>query len=171
MGLLSCITAAFLLCASCTEHKANRLYEQAAEHVEQSEMREAVDIYREILNRYPETDAALRARRQIVLYDGIADAVAAFPARATRELLVATARALDSYRRRNRGWPDSLDRLSPRYLEQPPIDPWGRMIVYEPEAGGRGYKLRCYGADGRAGGDDDAADWLVEDGRFLLDPG
>ena len=34
----------------------------------------------------------------------------------------------------------------------------------------RGYRLSCYGSDGRPGGTGQAADWNVENGAFVRDP-
>jgi len=41
-------------------------------------------------------------------------------------------------------------------------DPWERPYIYERKAGGRGWRLICYGADGKPGGSGEARDLLVE---------
>lgn len=128
-------------------------------------------MYQQVIDRYPQSEAARRASRQIVLYRGLDEAVQRFPLREARDLMVKTARAIQSYKGRHGRPPASLDRLLPDLLAEPPIDPWGRALVYERTSGGRGYRLSCYGADGRPGGAGEAADWHVVNGAFVRDPG
>ena len=63
--------------------------------------------------------------------------------------------------------PQSLDDLKPRFVEEEPIDPWGRRFLYRVR--GRRYVLASLGSDGEVGGTDDARDWYIEDGRFVTD--
>jgi hypothetical protein len=164
--VLACLTFA----CSGREGRAQKLYEKARTHIEQTEFDEAVRLYQEILDKYPGTEASKRAREEIVLYRGLSTAVDSYPVRRVRDQIVLTARAIYRYEDRRRKWPRSLGQLTPDYLSEPPIDPWGRELIYFVKPRGRGYLLGCYGSDGRLGGDGDARDWYIEDGRFVKKP-
>lgn len=170
--LLSCLLFFVLLLAGCAseEERAGRMYDKAQSHVEEGELQSAIEIYETIVSRYPGTVTARNASRQIVLYRGLEDAVRSYPVRVARDLIVETARGIELYRRRTRRWPPDLDRLVPDYLPQLPTDPWGRVLLYQVKARGRGYILACFGEDGEPGGEGDGADWYVEDGSFVLQP-
>jgi len=150
------------------EAKAQRLYDEAMEQVKAGEMETAVETFEKIVEDYPVTAAASRARREAVLYRGLDDAVRSFPARQAREMMVRIARALEKYRYSKGSPPASLDSLRPRFLADRAVDPWGRAVLYERH--GKGYVLACYGADGKAGGEGDARDWFVENGAFVRKP-
>ena len=70
-------------------------------------------------------------------------------------------------RAENRRLPASLEALVPAAMASLPMDPWNRPFVYVTTA--EGYSLTSLGADGAAGGDGDAADWVVIDGAFAQD--
>jgi len=152
------------------ESKAEALYDRAMTHVDASDLPAAVELFERIERDYGETATARRAHAAVLLYGGLEHAVTAYPARRARDLMVLTARAIQRGRSGRRGWPTSLDRLMPHLLAEPPIDPWGRPLIYEPKASGRGYLLQCLGSDGRPGGAGEAADLVVEDGDFVRDP-
>jgi len=152
------------------ESKAEALYDRAMGYVDADDLPAAVELFERVEQDYGDTAAAPRAHEAVLLYGGLERAVATYPARRARDLVVRTARAIQLGRGGRSGWPDSLDRLMPHLLDEPPIDPWGRPLIYEPKPGGRGYRLRCLGADGRAGGSGEAADLVVEDGEFVRDP-
>ena len=84
--------------------------------------------------------------------------------------MIRTGRAIYRYEDRRRRWPATLGDLVPKYLSEAPIDPWGRELVYLVKPRRRGYVLGCYGADGRPGGEGEARDWYIEDGRFVGQP-
>jgi hypothetical protein len=164
-----CLIALALSTFACSrEGRAGRLHEKAKEHVQQGELEQAVELYDRLLEDYGDTEVAGLARREAVLYGGLADAVRSYPVRQARDLVVRTARALQRYRRSRRAWPQSLDQLVPDHLPEFPVDPWGRRLVYKAKERGRGYLLACYGEDGEPGGRLEKADWLVEDGSFVL---
>lgn len=165
LGWLACATG-----CDRSESRAERMRAEATRLVERSEMDAASELYREVVDRYPGTRAARRAHAELLLYEGLSDAVRDYPLRQTRAILVRTARALQSVRDRRGRWPATLDAIVPRWASEPPIDPWGRILIYEPERGGRGYRLTCHGADGRPGGAGAAGDWQVRNGRFVQTP-
>ena len=152
------------------ESKAEALYDRAMKHVDAGDLPAAVELFERIERDYGETVTARRAHEAVLLYAGLEHAVTTYPARRARDMMVRTARAIQRGRSGRRGWPSSLDRLMPHFLGEPPIDPWGRPLIYEPKTSGRGYVLQCLGSDGRPGGAGEAADLVVEDGEFVRDP-
>ena len=75
------------------ERRAERLWRQAIEHVEKGDTQGAVDRLQKIIDEYPDTRVAEKAREQIVVYKGLATAVQDYPVRRARELMVQIARA------------------------------------------------------------------------------
>jgi hypothetical protein len=165
VALVCCLVIA-TLATSCggRERKAERLYRQAQERVERGDTQAAVALMQDLIDRYPDAQIAAKARDQIILYRGLAHAVESYPARRAREAMVQIARAIESYRSASGRWPSSLEDLVPSKLPSIPADPWGRAFDYA--VLGRGYRLRCLGSDGSAGGEADAADVLVVNGEF-----
>ena len=147
------------------ERRAERLWRHALDLVAKGDTGGAVVELQRILDDYPDTEIAAKARRQILLYRGLENAVLSYPTRRAREVMVQVARAIESYRARERRVPTTLHDLVPSRLASIPNDPWNRALLYEPR--GRGYRLRCQGADGAPGGEGDAEDILVADGEFV----
>lgn len=170
--LVCCLLLSLLVLSSCAgnEGRAEHLYDKAQREVRDGDLQAAIEICEKIVENYPTTETARLARRQIVLYRGLEEAVRSYPVRTARDLIVQTARAIERYRSRHRSWPPDLERLVPRYLPRPAVDPWGRELHYRPKPRGRGYILACFGEDGAPGGEGDSADWFVEDGKFVLQP-
>ena len=167
--LVLCCLGLQLACGG-DESRAERLYGKAKDHVDAGELQQAADRYQEILDRYGATKAAERARHGLVLVRGLDRAVRTYSARTARQLMVETARAIQSYHARRGAWPESFDRLLQEWIQESPIDPWGRLLRYARKPRGRGYVLACYGADGRPGGQGDDGDFYVEDGEFVGRP-
>lgn len=81
--------------------------------------------------------------------------------------------ALDTYRLDLGDFPDSLEKLrssdergwdGPYMPKSIPMDPWGNPYVYRvPGENGQPFTLMSYGKDGKAGGEDDAADILYQE--------
>ena len=162
------VALTLLTVMGCSERRANKLYESARVHVENGEFDDAVTVLETIVNLYPDTEAAERAAAEITLYRGLSTAVTSYPQRHARDRIVTTARGLYNYRRRHGSWPKALDDLKPRFVDEEPIDPWGRPFLYRVR--GRRYVLASLGSDGAAGGTEDAQDWYIEDGRFVSRP-
>jgi hypothetical protein len=159
---LVALVASLALASACggAERRADRLWRQAQERVQKNDTEGAIVLMQKIIDDYPDTPVADRARDQIVVYRGLANAVSNYPTRRARELMVQVARAIEAYRRTNGKPPAALDLLT-----DVPSDPWGHPFRYELR--GRGYRLRCDGGDGAPGGVGDAADLLVVDGEFV----
>ena len=164
--LLVALASAGLACDSA---RAKKLYAEAARHVEQGDFENAVRTYEELLQKYPDTREAGLAREEVQLYRGLVTAVDLYGARKVYDLMLSTSRALYRFESRRRSFPAALDQLSPGFLDEPPIDPWGRKLVYAAKSR-RGFVLGCYGSDGQRGGDGEARDWFIEDGRFVSRP-
>ncbi|MBF5045377.1 type II secretion system protein G [Aggregicoccus sp. 17bor-14] len=73
--------------------------------------------------------------------------------------------ALDAYRRDGHALPEEgdLSFLAPKYLPEPPLDPWGRP--YEYLSNGERVILSTLGADGRHGGVGEDEDHTSTDGH------
>jgi hypothetical protein len=170
LTLLVSVVSVMMLGCGGRESRAQALYDEAQEHVKRSEFVEAVRLFEEILDKFPGTKVANKTSREIELYRGLSLAVDTYPVRRVRDQMISTGRAIYRYEDRHRRWPKSLGELVPKYLSEAPIDPWGRELVYLVKPRRRGYVLGCYGANGRPGGEGEARDWYIEDGRFVRQP-
>lgn len=150
------------------DRRAERLYREASELVEKGDTAAAVPKLEEIVRDHPDSEIAERARREIVLYRGLSEAVAAYPVRRASDLVVQTARAIERFRGKQGAPPDDLAALVPAYLPAAPVDPWGAALQYQ--RNGEGYRLACLGADGSPGGEGEAADVVVQNGAFVRRP-
>jgi hypothetical protein len=166
--LVVVLAATFAIVASSCggiERRAERLWRQAQESVEKGDTLHAVELLQKMIDEYPDALVTAKARDQIVVYRGLANAVQSYPSRRARELMVQVARAIEAFRRENGRAPLTLAELVPAQFVSVPRDPWDRPFSYEATA--RGYRLRCVGADGATGGIADNADLLVVDGDFV----
>ena len=154
----------------CREARAEKLYAEATALVEHGELENAVRVFEDILDRYPDTRSAERARKEIELYRGLTTAVDFYAPRKVYDLMISTAREIYRFQDRRGRWPSGLDQLTPAFLAKPAIDPWGHALLYAAKPARRGYVLGCYGSDGQRGGDGEARDWFIENGRFVQQP-
>lgn len=123
------------------ERHAERLWRQAIECVEKGDTQGGVERLQKLIDQYPDSEIAEKARKQIILYRGLVSAVESYPTRRARELMVQVSRAIESYRREHGAAPATLHDLVPGKLAEIPDDPWGHPFQYE--AAGRTYRLRC----------------------------
>lgn len=163
--LVAALVAALCIFACSNEGKAKAQYDDAMSAVRDGKLERAVQLLDDLVDRWPETEAAGRARQQVQTFRGLARAETMFPVRETRDMMIGTARALQRYRDARGQWPDSVERLVPRWLDELPVDAWGNRLVYSAKPRNRGYVLASLGADRRAGGEGDARDLFIEDGR------
>jgi outer membrane protein assembly factor BamD (BamD/ComL family) len=152
--------------SSCDGHerRAERLWRQAIACVEKGDTQGGVDHLQKLIDTFPDSRIAEKARAQIIVYRGLASAVENYPMRRARELMVQISRAIESFRREKRRAPATLGDLVPAKLASVPNDPWDRPFLYESTA--RGYRLRCPGVEGAPQGSAAAAGLLVVDGEF-----
>jgi hypothetical protein len=168
---LSAATLALALaCAACgaSERDAERWYRDAERFAEAGEPARAAELLEKIIAERPGGAVAAQAREKLVLYRGLADAVERYPQRRAREIVVATARAIERFKAAHGAPPDALDALVPDALESAPRDPWGRALQFTREGPAR-YRLASLGADGARGGAGDDADIVVVNGKFVED--
>ena len=170
MGLCSCIALASVASVACAgdEGAAQRMGNEAVAAVKAQRLDEAIALYREVVDRYPDTAVALHARERITFLSGLSHSVVSFPSRTARDLMVETARAVQRYRYSKGRYPDNLDALMPKMLNDAPIDPWGSPLQYERLESG--YRLSCLGGDSRRGGEGIATDFVIVNGNFVSDP-
>ena len=120
-----------------------------------------------IVATWPETPAARRARRELESAGAIDRALARGLSLRAWDAVRSVARAVERYRARHGRLPDDLQDLLPGLLDERPLDPWGRPVVYTRR--GRDYLVVSYGSDGLPGGSGEARDFVVESGRIRRD--
>jgi hypothetical protein len=165
VALVATLALTFVLACGGPERNADRLWRRAMDRVQHGDTSGAITLMQTIIDTYPDTDAAAKARDQIVVYRGLAHAVESYPMRRARALMVQVGRAVEAYKHEKGHLPATLADLVPRELASIPDDPWGRPFAYV--VTGRSYRLRCDGADGAVGGTGEAGDLLVVDGHFV----
>ena len=146
------------------ERRAQRLWRRAIESVQKGDTQGAVDRLQMIIDTFPDSSVAEKARAQIVVYRGLAAAVQNYPLRRAEELMVQVSRAIERFRRENGRAPVTLDELVPAEMTSVPKDPWDRPFVYVKTA--RGYSLTCQGVTENPGGEAACDGLLVVDGEF-----
>jgi hypothetical protein len=168
-SLIALLIGVALLASSCgsRERQAGRLHRKAAQAIEDGNLEEAVNLFSKILEDYPETEVADRTEEDIKIYRGLVGAAERYPTRQARDELILIARAVERFRYRNRKPPDDLSTLVPTFMDAEPVDPWGRPFIYYVKSGGRKYVLASLGSDGTEGGEGEASDIVVENGRFV----
>jgi hypothetical protein len=150
------------------ESRAEAMYREAVELAEDNSLEKAIAGFDAVVEAYPGTAAAERARRDAVLYRGLEGAVDNFPVHRVRDLLIDAARKVEAYRGRNRRPPAGLDAVFAGGAV--PVDPWGRPLAYRVFRGGRSYEIASFGADGEEGGEGADADLVIRDGAFVGGP-
>ena len=166
---VSAIALTLVLLVGCSsEKRADRLLRDADRVAAKGDNAAAVASLEKLLRDYPNTAAAGQAREKIKLYSGLVDAVERFPQRRAREIVVAVARALERHRVARGALPERLEQLVPEFLDTAAVDPWGGKLLYE-RTGRAAYRLISLGQDAVRGGEGDAADLVVVDGRFTED--
>ena len=147
------------------ESRAEAMYREAVELAEERSLDTAIERFDEVVETYPGTAAAERARRDAVLYRGLEGAVDNYPVHRARDLMIDAARKVEVYRSRNRRPPAKLDAVFEGGAV--PVDPWGRPLVYRVFRNGRSYEMASFGADGVEGGEGPDSDLVVRDGAFV----
>lgn len=167
-GAIACVVIALVVAlAACggAERRADRLWRESLDKIAKGDAAGAATLLQRILDEYPDTEVASKAREKIVVYRGIASAVENYPSRRAREIMIQVARAIEAYRSAERRVPASLQELVPNRLDAVPADPWNHQLSYD--VVGTGYRLRCLGDDGAPGGEGAAADLVVQNGEFV----
>ena len=141
----------------------------------------------EIVKQFPDSEAAIKARKDIFQIDALQKKELAQQRQAVRTMMKRVMDALTRYKTQKGEYPSSLMDLVPEYLESAPLTLWGHPFPYRAFVGvpiedvtdRRGklsqrfntkldhYHFCCLGTDFEPGGFGMAADILVKDGEFL----
>jgi hypothetical protein len=167
--LLSLLAALALLLGGCSSDDGARiLYDRAEQLQKQGKYQEAMEKLQEIQERYPRSDLAPVARQELQSLRDLVTAGQRYPTDQAVALVRRTGRAVEKFKVDEGRLPRGLDELVPGWLERLEEDPWDRPVRYETTAAG--YRLACYGADGKPGGRGQNQDVIVENGEFVLGP-
>jgi hypothetical protein len=181
---------ALLLLAGCASEDPRlpaTLYEDARKANLEGRSLEARAMMRQLTERYPDTEAAKQAKRDLYLIEAFVNRDTADRQRQVRAALKRITDALIRYRTKRGEYPMSLNDLVPEYLDQVPEAPWGHPFLYRPYVSKPieeilvkrgpakqrfntkfdGYYLACLGTDLQPGGEGLAGDVLIKDGTAL----
>ena len=172
-------------CSSEDPRLPGNLYEEARKLNLEGRSLEARAMMKQLIDRYPDSEAAQQAKRDLFLIEAFVNRDAADRQRQVRAALKRVTDALTRYRAKRGEYPESLRDLVPEYLEQVPEAPWGHPFLYRPYVTRPieeiqvkrgpvrqkfntkldGYHLACLGTDLQPGGEGLAADIFVKDGQ------
>ncbi len=154
-------------CGKKKEDRAKDRYFEGVELVRQKKMQEAIEVFKDVQDRYPATEWAVKAKKDLVFYEDAAQIDQYSKQLTVKADLREIARACEMYRGHANVYPDSISQLMPTYVKRVIKDPWGRAYLYLSEKRGRtSYSLACFGADQIPGGEGDDMDIFIEDGRY-----
>lgn len=185
---LAPVLALLALLASCSSEDPRlpgNLYTEARKLNLEGRSLEARAMMRQLIQRYPDSDAAQQARRDLFLLDAFVARDLADRRKQVQASMRRIADALTRYKDRHGEYPASLQDLVPEYLDQVPGTPWGHPFLYRafvskpiedvPVKHGPArqrfntkldrYYLACLGTDLKPGGEGAAADILLVDGQ------
>jgi len=171
-------------CSSEDPRLPANLYEEARKLNLEGRSLEARAMMKQLTERYPDTEAAQQAKRDLYLIEAFVSRDAADRQRQLRAAMKRITDALIRYKSKKSEYPSSLNDLVPEYVDQVPETPWGHPFLYRPyvtkpieelqvkrgPAKQRfntkfdGYYLACLGTDLQPGGEGLAADTLIKDG-------
>ena len=177
-------------CSSEDPRLPGKLYEDAVKANLEGRSMEARAIMKRLAERYPDSDAAQQAKKDLYLIDAFANRDIAERQRLVRVALKRVMDALSRYRLKRGEFPPTLRDLMPDYVDQVPETPWGHPFFYRPfvttpiedvptrhgpvrqrfNTRFDGYDLACLGTDLQPGGEGTATDILIQDGKLLDAP-
>ena len=166
------------------------LYEEARKMQVEGQSLEARAMMKQLMERYPDTEAAQQAKRDLYFIEAMVNRDIADRQKLIRASMKRITDALIRYKAKKAEYPLSLDSLVPSYLEQVPEAPWGHPFLYRPYVARPiedlvttrgptkqrfntkldGYYLICLGTDLKPGGEGLAADILIKDGVLWGEP-
>ncbi len=182
------IPALLVLLAGCSSEDPRlpgNLYEEARKLNLEGRSLEARAMMRQLTQRYPDSDAAQQARRDLFLLDAFVARDDSDRRKQVRASMKRITDALIRYKEKKGEYPSSLQELVPDYLDQVPETPWRHPFFYrsfvskpiEDVPMKRGparqrfntkldsYYLACLGTDLKPGGEGAAADILLANGE------
>lgn len=171
-------------CGSEDPRVPGNIYEEARKLNLEGRSLEARAMMRQLVDRYPDSEAAQQAKRDLYLIEAFVNRDMADRQKQVRAAMKRVTDALIRYKAKRGEYPLSLAELVPDYVDQVPETPWGHPFLYrafvsrpiENLANKRGpaqqrfntkldsYYLTCLGTDLQPGGEGLAADILIKDG-------
>jgi outer membrane protein assembly factor BamD (BamD/ComL family) len=184
------LTAMLAGCSSEDPRLPANLYEEARKLNLEGRSLEARAMMKQLTERYPDSDAAQQAKRDLYLIEAFVTRDVADRQKQVRSAMKRVTDALTRYKTKKSEFPPSLNDLVPEYLDQVPETPWGHPFLYRPyvtrpiedlqvnrgptrqklNTKFDGYYLACLGTDLKPGGEGLAADILVKDGAPWPEP-
>jgi hypothetical protein len=166
------------------------LYEEARKLQVEGQSLEARAMMKQLMERHPDTEAALQAKRDLYFIEAMVNRDIADRHKLIRAAMKRITDALIRYKAKKAEYPQSLDSLVPNYLDQVPEAPWGHPFLYRPYVTRPienllttrgptkqrfntkldGYYLVSLGIDLKPGGEGLAADILIKDGALWGEP-
>lgn len=163
------IALAFLCqCSRKPEEAAKEKYFQGVNLVKEKKYAEAVEVFKQVRERYPETEWGRKATKDVDFYQDVMQIDKYTEQRQVRADFRDIYRACEMFRANANRYPDSVQDLMPQYLKKVMKDPWGKDYYYavETRGGKQSVVIACFGEDQIPGGDDDAVDIILEKDRF-----
>ena len=171
-------------CSSEDPRLPANLYEEARKLNLEGRSLEARAMMKQLTERYPDSEAAQQAKRDLYLIEAFVNRDMADRQKQVRSAMKRISDALIRYKGNKGEYPVTMNDLVPEYLDQIPETPWGHPFLYRPyvtrpieefqvkrgPAKQRfntkldGYYLACLGTDLQPGGEGLAADILIKDG-------
>ncbi len=160
------LVAAMVMLAGCSkEQAAQDAFEQAVAAEQEQGLDEVVVRLEAIIERWPETAAANKARKELEWVRSLRSAEMRGPALLAWDAARKVGFAVEKYRLDKGRYPARLEDLFGKYLDGPVKDPWGFDIVYRRTE--RGYQVFCYGEDGLPGGRGLGTDLVIDTGQVV----
>ncbi len=158
------MAGALVVMTGCGDHEADEAFERATKGIEEGgELGEARKELQEIVDRWPKSRAAERARHEIEWIDEQLQVDVRGPSLLAWDAVREVAAAAEKFKLAHGRFPRRFGELVPRFVDGPVLDPWGHEIAYEQTESG--YHVICYGEDGLPGGTGLGKDLLIDTGR------
>jgi hypothetical protein len=177
-------------CSSEDPRLPAQLYEDARKAHLEGRGIEAQAMMKQLTERYPDTEAAQQAKRDLYLIEAFVNRDVSDRQKQVRASMKRITDALIRYHAKKGEYPQSLNDLMPEYVDQVPEAPWGHPYFYRPyvtrpienvqvkrgparqkfNTKFDGYYLACLGTDLQPGGQGLAADILIKDGAPWTEP-
>ncbi len=184
--------AALIVLAGCSSEDPRlpaNLYEEARKLNLEGRSLEARAMMQQLIARYPDTEAAQQAKRDLYLIEAFVNRDISDRQKQVRVSMKRITDAMIRFKAKKGEYPAALTDLVPDYLEQVPEAPWGHPYLYRPYVSQPieeipvkrgparqrfntrfdGYYLACLGTDLQPGGEGLAADILIKDGEPWTD--